>query len=65
VATFWTASEMLRWLGEEEAADGLMECVENVTERGIRTVDLGGESKTAEVTEAVCKEIERVLGGSK
>jgi len=62
VATFWTASEMLRWLGEEAAADGLMVAVENVTERGVRTADLGGNSGTVEVTDAVCEEIERVLG---
>jgi isocitrate/isopropylmalate dehydrogenase len=56
---------MLRWLGEDGAADGLMECVENVLERGVRTRDLGGSSTTVEVTEAVCEEIERVLGGEK
>jgi isocitrate/isopropylmalate dehydrogenase len=54
---------MLRWLGEEEAADGLMECVENAIEKGISTKDLGGSGKTVEVTEAVCEEIEKVLGG--
>jgi isocitrate/isopropylmalate dehydrogenase len=63
VATFWTGAEMLRWLGEEIAADGLMECVENVIEKGIRTKDLGGCSKTVEVTGAVCEEIEMVLSG--
>ncbi|KAL8935181.1 MAG: hypothetical protein Q9216_005551 [Gyalolechia sp. 2 TL-2023] len=62
VATFWTAAEMVRWLGHEEAADSLMECVENVCERGIKTKDLGGSARTSEVTEAVCDEIERVLG---
>ncbi|KAL8933760.1 MAG: hypothetical protein Q9211_005600 [Gyalolechia sp. 1 TL-2023] len=62
VATFWTAAEMVRWLGHEEAADGLMECVENVCERGIKTRDLGGSARTSEVTEAVCDEVERVLG---
>lgn len=61
VATFWTTAEMVRWLGHWEAADGLMECVENVCERGIKTKDLGGSAKTSEVTEAVCNEIERVL----
>ena len=63
VGTFWTAAEMLRWLGEEGAADGLMECVENVTESGVRTVDLRGEAGTEEVTREVCREIERVLAG--
>ncbi|KAL8718494.1 MAG: hypothetical protein Q9225_004380 [Loekoesia sp. 1 TL-2023] len=62
VATFWTAAEMVRWLGHEQAADGLMECVENVCERGIKTKDLGGSAGTSEVTDAVCDEIERVLG---
>ncbi|KAL2047529.1 hypothetical protein ABVK25_011458 [Lepraria finkii] len=41
VGTFWTAAEMLRWLGDEGAADELMECIENITERGVRTADLG------------------------
>jgi isocitrate/isopropylmalate dehydrogenase len=62
VATFWTAAEMLMWLGQQHAADGLMGCVENVIENGIRTTDLGGSDGTVEVTDAVCKEIERVLG---
>lgn len=65
VATFWTSSELLRWLGQEEAAELLMEAVENVTERGIKTQDLGGENKTTEVTAAVCEEIEVVAKKSK
>ena len=63
VGTFWTAAEMLRWLGEEKAADWLIECIENVTERGIRTADLGGKAGTEEVTRAVCEELERVCSG--
>ncbi|KAL8992882.1 MAG: hypothetical protein Q9169_006767 [Polycauliona sp. 2 TL-2023] len=62
VATFWSAAEMIRWLGHERAADGLMECVENVCERGIKTTDLGGSANTKAVTEAVCNEIETGLG---
>ncbi|KAL2012093.1 hypothetical protein VTN00DRAFT_4811 [Thermoascus crustaceus] len=65
VGTFWTASEMLAWLGEKEAAKQLMDCVESVCEKGIVTQDLGGKSTTVEVTNAVCEEIERRLGGSK
>lgn len=64
VATFWTASEMLAWLGEKEAAAGLLDCVEAICEKGIVTPDLGGTSTTLDVTEAVCKEIERRSGGS-
>ncbi|KAK0641841.1 hypothetical protein B0T16DRAFT_221163 [Cercophora newfieldiana] len=59
VATFWTAAEMLAWLGEEAAAAELMICVESVCEAGIVTADLGGTATTAEVTEAVMAEIRR------
>ena len=62
VATFWTAAEMLEWLGEGNAAKVLMECVERVTEGGVRTRDLGGSAGTFEVTEAVCKEIRKSCG---
>ncbi|CAO2653245.1 Nn.00g026560.m01.CDS01 [Neocucurbitaria sp. VM-36] len=60
VATFWTASEMLTWLGEEEAAKRMMDAVEAVTERGVATRDLGGTAGTQEVTDAVCQELEKV-----
>jgi len=40
------------------AAETLMEAVEGVMGRGIKTRDLGGSSGTVEVTDAVCKEIE-------
>jgi isocitrate/isopropylmalate dehydrogenase len=62
VGTFWSASEMLLWLGQKEAAAVLMEAVENVTEGGVKTQDLGGKSKTTEVTEAVCAEIGKLAG---
>ncbi|KAF1979976.1 tartrate dehydrogenase [Bimuria novae-zelandiae CBS 107.79] len=65
VGTFWTASEMLTWLGEEQAAKKMMEAVEAVTERGIATRDLGGSAGTKEVTDAVCQELEKVYGSKK
>ncbi|PVH81906.1 tartrate dehydrogenase [Cadophora sp. DSE1049] len=65
VATFWTACEMLTWLGEKEAADSLLDIVESVCEQGIMTKDLGGSATTVEVTTAVCKEIEARLGKPK
>lgn len=64
VGTFWTAAEMLRWLGEEQAADKLLECVENVCEKKIVTRDLGGTANTKEVTDAVCDEIRRAYKSS-
>jgi isocitrate/isopropylmalate dehydrogenase len=62
VATFWTAAEMLAWLGEQEASEKLLECVERVCEQGVVTRDLGGSANTAEVTDAVCSEIQRLYG---
>ncbi|KAL4810794.1 hypothetical protein BDV18DRAFT_2416 [Aspergillus unguis] len=60
VATFWSAAEMLKWIGEGEAADKLMGCVERVCEAGILTADLGGKAKTQDVVDAVCGEIDRL-----
>ncbi|EJT74735.1 tartrate dehydrogenase/decarboxylase ttuC [Gaeumannomyces tritici R3-111a-1] len=53
VATFWTAAEMLKWLGEKDAAAQLMECVEAVCEGRVATPDLGGRASTRQVTAAV------------
>src|ERR1700739_2066335 len=53
VATFWTAAEMLRHLGEGEAAQRLMKAVERVTKAGVLTPDVGGMATTKQVTDAV------------
>ena len=80
VGAFWSAAEMVRWLGGSDerpqvsegitagkdiqgmavAADTLMQAIENVTAEGVRTKDLGGESDTKAVTDAVCREVERL-----
>ncbi|KAL9610796.1 MAG: hypothetical protein Q9167_004528 [Letrouitia subvulpina] len=57
IATFWTAAEMVRWFGHHDAADKLVDCIEDVCEWGIKTKDIGGTSSTEEVTTAVCREI--------
>ncbi|KND88750.1 putative tartrate dehydrogenase/decarboxylase TtuC [Tolypocladium ophioglossoides CBS 100239] len=57
VATFWTAAEMLAWLGEEEASTLLMESVEAICARGIVTPDLGGSATTKEVTAAIVADL--------
>ncbi|KAJ3540095.1 hypothetical protein NM208_g5213 [Fusarium decemcellulare] len=62
VATFWTAAEMLAWLGEEDASTKLMQVVETVCASGVTTQDLGGSSTTKEVTAAVVAEIKKSLG---
>ncbi|RFU24846.1 hypothetical protein B7463_g11492, partial [Scytalidium lignicola] len=60
IATFWSAAEMLDWLGEKDAAGSLMEAVESVCKDGVLTPDLGGKATTKEVTEAVCDKIQRL-----
>lgn len=64
IATFWSAAEMLEWLGEADASKQLMSCVEKVCEAGILTPDLQGTASTDEVVQAVCQEIKK-LGRSK
>ncbi|KAF4768602.1 hypothetical protein HAV15_002065 [Penicillium sp. str.  len=60
VATFWSAAEMLIWIGEKDAAAQLMGCVERVCAQGTLTPDLGGTSDTQGVVDAVCLEIEKL-----
>ncbi|KAL1875724.1 hypothetical protein VTK73DRAFT_9913 [Phialemonium thermophilum] len=59
IGAFWSAAEMLRWLGEGVAANLLMEAIETVTDSGIKTRDLGGQCGLTEVTDAVILELQR------
>jgi tartrate dehydrogenase/decarboxylase/D-malate dehydrogenase len=50
IAAILTAKMMLDYLGEREAADLLYRAVkQNLSEKKVRTIDLGGRSKTNEV----------------
>lgn len=60
VATMWSAAEMLAWIGEEDAREKFMGCIERVCERGVLTRDLGGSANTKDVTAAVCEEIDKL-----
>lgn len=53
VASFWTAAQMLDYLGETEASARLMRAIERVCASGIRTPDVGGTATMKEVTDAV------------
>jgi tartrate dehydrogenase/decarboxylase/D-malate dehydrogenase len=56
IAAILTAKLMLDYLGEKEAADLLSRAVkQNLTEKKIRTVDLGGRSRTNEVGDDVVR----------
>ncbi|KAH8922465.1 tartrate dehydrogenase [Atractiella rhizophila] len=59
VATFWCASEMLRFIGEERGADRLFAAVEEVCEKGFLTKDLGGGLGTTEVTKRIIEAVKR------
>ncbi|SEK98908.1 tartrate dehydrogenase/decarboxylase / D-malate dehydrogenase [Kosakonia sacchari] len=59
IASFWTAAQMLEYLGEQSAAERLMAAVEQVSAAGIFTPDVGGKATTHEVTEAVIHAIAR------
>ncbi len=59
IGAFWSASMMLQHLGESEAASRLMEAIEQVTEAGNVTPDLGGSATTRQVTDSVCARIQK------
>ncbi|MGD0051279.1 MAG: tartrate dehydrogenase [Vulcanimicrobiaceae bacterium] len=63
IGAFWSAVMMLEHLGEPESAARLMEAIEAVTAAGVRTPDLGGTARTADVTAAVCESLAAVPVG--
>lgn len=59
IGQIWTAKLMLEHLGEHEMADKLLKVVEDVTDSGIKTRDIGGTSTTTEVTSEICKRLKQ------
>ncbi|WP_137893494.1 tartrate dehydrogenase [Ramlibacter sp. 2FC] len=58
VGTFWSCVMLLEHLGESEAAQALMQAVEQVTaDPALHTRDLGGSATTEQVTRAVCERL--------
>lgn len=57
IGQFWSAALMLEHLGEKLAADDIMKAIENVTQQGILTVDVGGSASTNDVLKAVLEAI--------
>lgn len=55
LATIWAGQMMLDFLGEQEAADRLLQALGTHVQRGdVRTPDLGGSSSTSEVGDRLC-----------
>ena len=57
IGTLWSAQMMLEFLGEETAAQALMNAIETVTASKILTRDLGGEATTKSFTDAVIEKL--------
>jgi tartrate dehydrogenase/decarboxylase/D-malate dehydrogenase len=58
VGTFWSVVMLLQHLGENDAAERVMQAIEHVTANpALHTGDLGGSATTAQVTAAVCAHI--------
>lgn len=58
VASIWTAVMMIDFLGEKKSASLMMKAIERVLAKGeIKTADLGGNSSTKEVTDAIISEL--------
>ncbi|WP_374723369.1 tartrate dehydrogenase [Calidifontibacillus erzurumensis] len=60
IGQIWTAKMMLDHFGENELGTKLLEIIEQVTEAGIVTPDIGGTATTNEVTEEICKKIKQL-----
>jgi tartrate dehydrogenase/decarboxylase/D-malate dehydrogenase len=55
---FWSSVMLLEHLGENAAAERLMQAIEAVTANpALHTRDLGGSATTAQVTQAVCERV--------
>jgi tartrate dehydrogenase/decarboxylase/D-malate dehydrogenase len=58
VGTFWSCVMLLEHIGQPAAAQRLMQAIEVVTATPqLHTRDLGGKATTAQVTQAVCRQI--------
>jgi tartrate dehydrogenase/decarboxylase / D-malate dehydrogenase len=60
IGQIWTAKMMLDHFGEQELGQTLLDAVEEVTYKGIKTPDIGGKSSTADVTEEICQTLKKL-----
>ena len=44
---------MLETLGEKEAGKNILAAIEKALESGVKTIDLGGNAKTTEITNSI------------
>jgi tartrate dehydrogenase/decarboxylase/D-malate dehydrogenase len=57
VGAIWSGALMLEHLGEQAAADRIVEAIEKALQHGPLPVDLGGKAKTSEITGQVIEHL--------
>ncbi|PLR75896.1 tartrate dehydrogenase [Bacillus sp. V3-13] len=63
IGQMWTAKMMLDHFGEYELGRKVLDAIEEVTNAGIKTPDIGGKATTTEVGEAVCSRLKQLSFG--
>jgi tartrate dehydrogenase/decarboxylase / D-malate dehydrogenase len=59
IGQIWTAKMMLDHFGEAELGKKLLDVVEDVTNDGFKTPDIGGKSSTIEVADEICSRLQK------
>lgn len=62
IGQIWTAALMLDHLGEIALAREVLRAMEEVTDAGIKTRDIGGNATTDEVTNKICLQLQNNIG---
>lgn len=60
IGQIWTGKMMLDHFGETELGNQLLTVIEEVLAAGIKTVDIGGTSKTKEVSDEIIKRLKQL-----
>jgi tartrate dehydrogenase/decarboxylase / D-malate dehydrogenase len=61
IGQIWTAKMMLDHYGEYELGQKLLDVIEEVTNDGIKTQDIGGNSTTIEVGDEICSRLKKAV----
>jgi tartrate dehydrogenase/decarboxylase / D-malate dehydrogenase len=64
IGQIWTAKMMLDHFGEAELGKKLLDVVEDVTNEGFKTPDIGGKSSTIEVADEICSRLQKTYSHS-
>lgn len=59
IGQIWTAKMMLDHLGHQEIGQHLLRVVEDVTQDGVKTKDIGGTATTKQVTEEILRRLKK------